>query len=83
MALPKYKDIVELIKKGATVEAQEKIMALREAAIQLQDENQALRDKIRLLENDLEIKAKLEWEKPYYWLVDDQKKDGPYYRQDP
>lgn len=28
MALPTYKDIVDLMKKGATVEAQEQIMAL-------------------------------------------------------
>ena len=28
--IPNYKDIVELIKKGATVEAQEKIMELRD-----------------------------------------------------
>jgi len=27
--LPRYKDIAELVKKGATVEAQEKIMELR------------------------------------------------------
>lgn len=33
--LPKYKDITELIKKGATVEALEKIMELREAALEL------------------------------------------------
>jgi len=76
--LPKYKDIVELIKKGSTIEAQEKIMELREAAIELQDENQALKDKIGLLEKKLEIKAKLVWDNPYYWLVDDQEKDGPY-----
>ena len=76
--LPKYKDIIDLIKKGSTIEAQEKIMELREAAIQLQDENQVLRDKIHLLEKELEINAKLEWEKPYYWLVDGQEKDGPY-----
>ena len=76
--LPKYKDIVDLIKKGSTIEAQEKIMELQEAAIELQDENQALKHKIRLLEKDLEIKARLEWEKPYYWLVDGEEKDGPY-----
>jgi len=76
--LPKYKDIVDLIKKGSTIEAQEKIMSLREAAIELQDENQVLRDKILLLEKELEIKAKLEWEKPYYFLVDKDEKEGPY-----
>lgn len=45
MAMPSYKDIVDLIKKGATIEAQEKIMELREAAVELQDENISLRQK--------------------------------------
>jgi hypothetical protein len=76
--LPKYKDIIELIKKGSTLEAQEKIMELREAAIELQDENQELRQKIKGLEEDLETKAKLKWEKPYYWLVGGEHKDGPF-----
>ncbi len=38
MALPRYKEIVELVKKGATLEAQEKIIELREAALELQEE---------------------------------------------
>ena len=37
MALPAYKDIIELIKKGATVEAQEKIMEPRETALSLRE----------------------------------------------
>ncbi len=41
--LPNYKDIVELIRKGSTIEAQEKILELRKAAMQLQEENLALR----------------------------------------
>ena len=36
MALPTYKDIVELMKKDTTVEAQEQIMALREASLYIQ-----------------------------------------------
>ena len=41
-AIPSYKDIVDLIKKGATLEAQERVMELREAAISLQDENHSI-----------------------------------------
>ena len=70
--LPKYKDIIDLLKKGATIEAQEKIMELREAAIELQDENQELREKISKLEKELEIKGNIEWDKPYYWLLNGQ-----------
>ena len=38
-ALPNYKEIVELIKKGSTVEAQGKIMELREATVDLKVES--------------------------------------------
>ena len=55
--LPKYKDIVDLIKKGATVEAQEKIMELREAAVNLQDEVHELREKIRSWSATFKLKA--------------------------
>jgi hypothetical protein len=43
--LPKYKDIVELLKKGSTIEAQEQIMNLREGALELQEENHELKQK--------------------------------------
>lgn len=46
MALPRYKDIVDLLKKGATIEAQEKIMELREATLDLQEENISLKNQI-------------------------------------
>jgi len=34
MLLPRYKDIVDLIKQGNIAEAQEQILALREAALE-------------------------------------------------
>ena len=33
---------------------------------------------IRQLKDQLELKAKLQWESPYYWLADGSKKDGPF-----
>ncbi len=51
--LPKYKEIVELLKKGSTLEAQEQIMSLREGALELQEENQELKEKVRNLESNL------------------------------
>lgn len=78
MALPTYKDIVELMKKGATVEAQEQIMALREAALEIQEENLLLKDRVCSLEEQLKQKAKLTFDRQVYWLVDGDNKDGPY-----
>ena len=51
--LPRYKDIVELLKKGSTIEAQEQIMSLREGALELQEENQEFKNKIQKLEEKL------------------------------
>ena len=82
--LPKYKDIVELIKKGATVEAQEKIMELREAALELQEVNSDLRARVSELEEELRIKGSLEYSEGTYWLrredtaSDSTIKDGPF-----
>jgi tRNA(Ile2) C34 agmatinyltransferase TiaS len=78
MTLPAYKDIIELIKKGATVEAQEKIMELRETALGLQEENFAFRERIRELEDGLKMKQQLKFKKTTYWLIDGQTEDGPF-----
>jgi ribosomal protein L37AE/L43A len=75
---PKYSEIIELLKKGATVEAQQKITELRELTIELQEENITLKQEISKLQNQLTRQKSLEWEQPYYWLIEDEKKDGPF-----
>lgn len=67
--LPRYKDIVELLKKGSTLEAQEQIMNLREGALDLQEENQELKEKIRELESKLLSTEDWKREKARYLLV--------------
>ena len=57
------------------------ISALADAKIEVIEIQQLLLDKendIRELKNKLEIKAKLSWEKPYYWIVDNSQRDGPF-----
>ena len=76
--LPNYKDIVELLKKGSTIEAQEKIMELREGALSLQEENISLREKIKELESKLSQEKEIVWESPYYWVLDGQSRVGPF-----
>ena len=76
--LPHYKEIIDLTKKGSTLEAQEKIIELREAALNLQDENIGLREKIKELEKKQDLSKKVIWEKPHYWLKDGENQDGPF-----
>ena len=76
--LPSYKEIVELIKKGATLEAQEKLIEYREAIMSLQEENQSLKAKIKHLEEEISIKQGLTFDGRFYWLFKEGQKDGPY-----
>jgi hypothetical protein len=78
MAIPTYKDIVELIKKGATVEAQERIMELREAVLELQEENVALKQKNRELEEALKLKGELHFDGAVYWQNENNNRVGPF-----
>ena len=73
--LPNYKDIAELLKKGLTIEAQEKIMQLREGAIELQEENLRLRERVKQLEAELSVARDFTFEENpgVYWL---RKQDG-------
>ncbi|MGA2937142.1 MAG: hypothetical protein ABSF52_08605 [Syntrophobacteraceae bacterium] len=76
--LPSYKEIVELIKKGATLEAQEKLIEYREAIMALHEENLTLKAKIKQLEENLSIKQGLTFDGRSYWLSKENQKDGPY-----
>ena len=76
--LPNYKEITELIKRGANLEAQEKIIELREGALDLQEENIRLRERVKELESQLQKKSNVVWEKPFYWAMDGEKRDGPF-----
>lgn len=76
--LPDYKTIVDLIKKGMTLEAQEQIMTLREAAVDLKAENTTLRESLSELQKKLDLKDHVEYEAPYYFLRYADKKDGPF-----
>lgn len=78
MALPTYNDIKDLVKKGLTVEAQEKIIELREAALERQDENIELKEKVKELEEALKIKGSVVYEAPYYFTEKNGKRDGPF-----
>jgi hypothetical protein len=78
IALPSYSQIAELLKKGLTLEAQEQIMKLREAALELQGENLQLtqqvreaNDKFRQLEEESALKAKISFKNNVCWLEGD------------
>ena len=75
---------ITLEKAEVKLKLAELISALADAKMDIATVQQALLDKdaelARLLEQ-ISIKEKLNWEAPYYWLINDGKKDGPYCQQ--
>ena len=76
--IPSCKEIVDLILKGSVIEAQEKIMEIRETAVRMQEENLKLRQHINVLEGEIAFRGKVAWEQPYYWVEDKGNRTGPY-----
>ena len=68
MGIPKYQDIVELLKTGQMMEAREKILELREAALALEEENLTLKTQLKQLQTDAELCGRMHFEKGAYWL---------------
>lgn len=83
MAIPNYKDILELIKTGATIEAQEKIMELRQSALELQEENIRLRTRLSELQEKIKTLERADGEpcprcRERTWVVEESGSDPTF-----
>ena len=72
------KAIAELIKKGATIEAQEQIMQLREEALELQEENLKLKTENIALKKKEELREKVKFKNKVYYRKGDKVPFCPY-----
>lgn len=81
MALPDFNTALDLLKKGATLEAQEQISSLREKHVSLREENINLREENQKLKKQLSSQLTLTYEAPYYWKIEGTVKDGPFCQQ--
>lgn len=68
MVIPNYQEIIDLLKNGLTLEAKEKIIELREAALRLQEENFTLRERLKGVNADSEMCDKMTFDRGVYWL---------------
>lgn len=72
---------VSLEKAESKLKLAELISALADAKIQIADVQQLLMEKdaeLKAATERLEVKEKLHWESPYYWLLSETKKEGPF-----
>src|SRR5262245_52309939 len=77
--LPNVKDIIELVKTGATIQAQEQILQLRQEAVDCQEENLRLRAQLADAERKLDLRARLTFDGRALWLrADTATPEGPY-----
>jgi hypothetical protein len=66
---------------GIKLKLSELINSLADAKIQISDIKDILIEKdneINKLKNIIQVNDALNYEKPYYWMIKDDKKDGPY-----
>lgn len=68
--------VAEVIEKLGRV--QEALFFIREELIRVQDENQVLKRQIADLEKKLEQRGNVTYEKPSYWIIEGEKRDGPF-----
>ena len=78
--LPSFSEIAKSLRKGRTEEAEKQISKLREAALDLQEENLALREEIKKLREERSTGASLELSEGVYWRLEDGERVGPFCR---
>jgi hypothetical protein len=82
-------DIVNILRQSSVslqdaehrLKLAELVGALADVKMQLADVNQAVLDRdarIAEMKEQLSLKSKVTWERPYYWIVEEGKKDGPF-----
>jgi len=76
MALPTYDGILELLKNGAVLEAQEQFTSLHERALVRRQKTSRGDDQIRALDLELGSRGQLESDGIAYYLVENGKKSG-------
>ena len=76
-----FQDISDILQRCETAEVRDFIASLREKASDLREENSDLKDEVKTLKEELEEKVKLIYEPPFYWMIDGDKKDGPFCQQ--
>ena len=73
------KDLYDLLSKGANIELQEQLMKLRQEALNVQEENLALRQRVSELEYEKTQAQEMEFEGEVYWrTLEDGDRDGPF-----
>ncbi len=74
------KELIDLAKKGLTVELQQQLMAVQEKELELREENLALKERIKTLEAEISLAKNIVFDGKLYWLQkpDKREREGPF-----
>lgn len=72
------KEIVALVKKMNNMPLLKKVVALEADILALQQENLGLKKSMSQLQEKLDLKASMIYEKPFCWKVEGDRREGPY-----
>jgi hypothetical protein len=72
------KELTSLAQKVQNIELFKKLVSFQSDISALQEENYNLKETVRNIREKIKLKGKIVYEKPFYWIKEDDKKDGPY-----
>ena len=75
---PIEKDIVDLVQRGATREAENRIVALRASASNALQEISSLKERVTALERELQMRDRMSFDGQFYWTGEGAGREGPY-----
>jgi hypothetical protein len=70
--LPSFKEIIELVNKGAAIKAQKEIMKLQEYTLELREENISLKRRLSELELQLKQSGQMIFRHHFYYIEGDE-----------
>ncbi len=76
--IDRFKELVALAQKVQNIELYGKLVSFQSEILAAQDENRDLRELVHQLQEKLDLKAKVTWERPFYWTCDAAQKEGPF-----
>lgn len=76
--IEKFKALAKLAQGIQNIPLYEKLNSFQTEVFELYDQNRTLREKVRVLEEQLALRTKLRFERNLYWLECGDGKDGPY-----
>ena len=74
--LVSVKDMLAMVKAGATLELRQALMDMQERDLELRNENLALREEVAALKARLELRKNVVYDDGCYWKQEGGKRDG-------